>query len=287
MALGLNKTKRRIASVKSTQKITKAMGMIASVKLKRCKDKFEQSELYRGQIGVLASKCLHYAPNANHPLCSCKENARGVLYIVITSDLGLCAGYNSNLIKYAHEQIFYEEDSLILIGEKGRHHFSRDPKFEEKIFNFDHLHLGMSIRSCLSFADEIAEFWKQNNFRQIVIVYTHYVNSLRFEPRKAVLLPLSPSKELPEYESYAPPLFEPEAGQTLDEVLRYYLMGTFYNLLSESELSEQSSRRNAMDNANDNADELLEKLTIEYNKARQSAITQEIVEVVSGASNAS
>ena len=287
MALGLNKTKRRIASVKSTQKITKAMGMIASVKLKRCKEKFEQSELYRGQIVVLASKCLHYAGEINHPLCSSKEDAQGVLYIVITSDLGLCAGYNSNLIKFAHEQIFYEEDSLILIGEKGKHHFSRDPKFEEKIFAFDSLHLGMSVRSCMRFADEIAEFWKNNNFRQIVIVYTHYVNSLRFEPRKAVLLPLSPSKQLPDYESYAPPLFEPEAGKTLDEVLKYYLMGTFYNLLAESELSEQSSRRNAMDNANDNADELLEKLTIEYNKARQSAITQEIVEVVSGASNAS
>lgn len=286
MSLGLNKTKRRIASVKSTQKITKAMGMIASVKLKRCKERFEQSESYRERIGTLVSKCFHYAKNPSADFTKPKDDAKGTLYIVITSNLGLCAGYNSNLLKYAHEQLNAEIDSLLLIGEKGKHHFSRDPAFAKTILELPEIGLSATYRECLVFARHLMEIWLKGHYESIRIIYTHYVNSLRFEPASATILPISPDAKLEDYESYAPPIFEPEAKIVLEQLIPYYLTGTFYNYLSESELSEQSSRRMAMDNANDNADELLEKLTIEYNKARQSAITQEIVEVVSGSSNA-
>ena len=285
MPLGLTKTKRRIASVKSTQKITKAMGMIASVKLKRCKDRFEQSALYRDQIGTLISKCFHYAKNPSKVYTEPKKHAKGTLFIIITSNLGLCAGYNTNLLKYAHS-VLGEDDDLLLIGEKGRHHFSRDPSFESRILSLPSIELGASYRESLEFAHALMRLWQESHYESIQMIYTHYVNSLRFEPASATLLPISPEVELPDYESYAPPIFEPEAKDVLEELMPYYLTGTFYNYLSESELSEQSSRRMAMDNANDNADELLERLTIEYNKARQTAITQEIVEVVSGSSNA-
>lgn len=285
MSLGLNKTKRRIASVRSTQKITKAMGMIASVKLKRCKERFEASKQYRDQIEELASKCFYYAKNKSLPLCSVKENAEGTLYIVITSDLGLCAGYNSNLLKYAHSIINPEKDALILVGEKGKHHFSRDPSFAERILKLKNIGLGASMKEAGLFAYQIEQIYKENNFKAVQFIYTHYINSLRFEPRFAAFLPISPNAQIPHYEEYAPPIFEPTPEETLEELLPHYLAAMFYNILAESELSEQSSRRMAMDNANDNADELLEKLTIEYNKARQTAITQEIVEVVSGSNH--
>ncbi len=286
MSLGLNKTKRRIASVKSTQKITKAMGMIASVKLKRCKDRFDASELYRGRVRELISKCFYYAKNPSKRFTQAKEGAKGTLFIVITSNLGLCAGYNSNLLKYARTLIDPNNDGLLLVGEKGKHHFSRDEAFQESIVNLSDIGLGASYRECFKFAFELMRIWEKARYEKIELIYTHYVNSLRFEPASARLLPISPEVELPDYEAYCPPIIEPKAEQVLNRLLPYYLAGSFYNYLSESELSEQSARRMAMDNANDNADELLDKLTIEYNKARQTAITQEIVEVVSGSSNA-
>ena len=286
MSLGLNKTKRRIASVKSTQKITKAMGMIASVKLKRCKDRFDASELYRDRVRELISKCFYYAKNPSKRFTQAKEGAKGTLFIVITSNLGLCAGYNSNLLKYARTLIDPNNDDLLLVGEKGKHHFGRDEAFQESIVNLGDIGLGASYRECFKFAFELMRIWEKSRYEKIELIYTHYVNSLRFEPASARLLPISPEVELPDYEAYCPPIIEPKAEQVLNRLLPYYLAGSFYNYLSESELSEQSARRMAMDNANDNADELLDKLTIEYNKARQTAITQEIVEVVSGSSNA-
>ena len=286
MSLGLNKTKRRIASVKSTQKITKAMGMVASVKLKRCKDRFEKSLQYRDQIGVLLAKSFHYATKPDQTFTSSPEGAECVLYILVTSDLGLCAGYNSSLLKLAHEKIRPELDDLLLLGEKGKMHFLRDERFAPRILELPHMKLGASYRRCHLFARHLMELFASKKYARVELIYTHYVNSLRFEPSVATLLPIQPSAELPPHEEYAPPIYEPQASDMLQSLLPYYLAGSFYNYLAESELSEQSSRRMAMDNANDNADELLEKLTIEYNKARQSAITQEIVEVVSGASNA-
>ena len=286
MSLGLNKTKRRIASVKSTQKITKAMGMIASVKLKRCKDRFDKSVAYRDELNKLVAKCFHYSKNPSSSLTEPKEDAKGTLYIIITSNLGLCAGYNSNLLKYARTLIRPEEDELLLIGEKGKHHFSRDEAYASSIIELDNIGLGLTYRECSHFASQLLALWKEKSYESICLIYTHYVNSLSFEPASAKILPIPPVSELPEYESYSPPIFEPKADEVLEQLLPYYLTGVFYNYLSESELSEQSSRRMAMDNANDNADELLEKLTIEYNKARQTAITQEIVEVVSGSNAA-
>ena len=285
MSLGLNKTKRRIASVKSTQKITKAMGMIASVKLKRCKDRFDESLRYRQEIRTLMSKCFYYAKNKSNSYLSAKADAKGILYIVITSNLGLCAGYNTNLLKYAHSIINPEEDELILIGEKGKHHFSRLDSSSPHIIDIPDIGLGASEREAHRFAYKLLEIWKEKNFKSIRFIYTTYVNSLRFEPTSAEILPISIDIDLPDYEAYAPPIFEPTPEEMLQILAPYYVYSSFYNYLAESELSEQSSRRMAMDNANDNADELLDKLTIEYNKARQTAITQEIVEVVSGSSN--
>lgn len=286
MSLGLNKTKRRIASVKSTQKITKAMGMIASVKLKRCRDRFEASELYRDRIRELTSKCFYYAKSPSKVFTEPKEGAKGTLYIIITSDLGLCAGYNSNLFKFAHSLINPETDELLLVGEKGKHHFGRDEAFSKKILQLDDIGLGATYRDAHRFALKLMDVWKESHYEKIELIYTRYINSLRFEPSSARLLPITPDVELPDYEAYCPPIYEPKAEEVLEQLLPYFLTGSFYNYLAESELSEQSARRMAMDNANDNADELLEKLTIEYNKARQTAITQEIVEVVSGSSNA-
>lgn len=291
MASGLNKTKRRIASVKNTQKITKAMEMVATVKLKRFKDAFENGEPYASNcasiIRYLAflekedSEKREVAPS--HYLLE-NEKAMGTLYIVISSNLGLCAGYNNNLYKYIAEHFDPEKDTLAPIGTKAVTHYSHDDKIKHLDMDFAGLDLSTDLRLLHEAARKVKEQFNSGDYKKVVLVYTHYVNSLRFEPSEEVLLPLSSDYVGEPYEAYAPRLLSATPRELIHEVLPTYLTSSIFYKLIESQLSEQASRRSAMENANDNADELLSKLTIDYNKARQTAITQEIVEVVSGAS---
>ena len=293
MAGNLVRTKRRIASISSTKKITKAMEMVASVKLKRFKSAFERLRDYENELKEQMSYLVHllneqWAEEGKCPTHYIKENesAEGTLYLLITSDLGLCAGYNSNLFKYLEEHIDKEKDTLAPIGQKGLTHYLReggyrvDPSFGE---------IGLSLDIVLVFercAKIKAEF-NEERYKRVVLIYTEYRNSISFVPNSLDLLPLSLPYEEKDYRKTSPELLIDTPRNMLHQILPQYLYGILYARLVESQLSEQASRRNAMENANDNADELLRTLSIEYNKARQSAITQEIVEVVSGSANAS
>lgn len=291
MALGLNKTKRRIASVKNTQKITKAMEMVATVKLKRFRDAFERGLPYAASCADFISY-LAYAEQQqaekrqvapSHYLRE-NEEAEGSLYIVISSNLGLCAGYNNNLYKHIAERLDSEKDTLAPIGAKAVAHYSREEALRQVDMLFAGLDLSSDLRLLHEAVRQVKDRFNSGRYRKVILIYTHYVNSLRFEPRELTLLPLSSPYEPKPYERYAPRLLSSSPRQLLHEALPTYLASAIYYKLIEAQLSEQASRRTAMENANDNADELLGKLTVEYNKARQSAITQEIVEVVSGAS---
>ena len=286
MSLGLNKTKRRIASVKSTQKITKAMGMVATVKLKRFKDAVAATASYNaGLRRIMAELFLHDEETRTH---YAEENTsvEGTLYIVVTSNLGLCGAYNNNLYKFIESVVDPSKDFLLPVGEKGRAHYAHDPRFK------DHLVLDPLFDSSLdpkkvdANCRRIKDDFNQKKYRKIALIYTEYINSISFQPRELTLLPVVLEPQPREDESYCPPLFEPSARAQIHDLLPYYLGSELFHKIAQADLCEQASRRNAMDAANDNADELLAKLTIEYNKARQTAITQEIVEVVSGSANA-
>lgn len=283
MSLGLNKTKRRILSVRSTQKITKAMGMVATVKLKRFKDGFEQESAYRASLTRAMAAAFHYDKLTASHYGMENEEVEGILYLVITSNLGLCAGYNNEVFRYAESLIDPEIDTILPIGEKGRAHFLRDPRFKHVLTDEENLDLSMEPRLINRATLHLKNAFNQKKYRKIVIIYTRYVNSLRFVPDQKTLLPFSLEYEKEPYEEYCPPLFEPSPRELIHSLMPQYLGAVLYDALTESQLSEQASRRTAMDNANDNADEILNQLTIEYNKARQAAITQEITEVVGGA----
>lgn len=286
MGLGLTKTKRRIASIRSTQKITKAMEMVATVKMKRYRDAYEQSEEYAlGLAEVMAELFLHDNESKTHYAFE-NEEVSGTLYLVITSSLGLCAGYNANIYKFAESLINPEKDILIPLGEKGRAHFARDPRYKNVISDFPPLDRIMDAKTINQACRDIKEHFNQRKVRKVVLIYTKYVNSINFAPSAMTLLPVQLDDPHRPEEAYCPPLFEPSAREQIHSLLPYYLGAVLYARISESQLCEQASRRNAMDTANDNADDLLNKLTIEYNKARQTAITQEITEVVSGSKNA-
>ena len=287
MSLGLTKTKRRIASIRSTQKITKAMEMVATVKLKRYRDLLEQSEEYaKGLEEVMAELFLHDFESKTHYAFE-NEEVEGTLYLVVTSSLGLCAGYNGNIYKYAETLIDPAKDFVIPLGEKGRAHFGNDPKFKNVNLDFPALDRIMDAKTIDAACKEIKKLFNERKVRKVVLVYTKYVNSINFAPASLTLLPVQIEAPKRPEEDYCPPLFEPSAREQIHSLLPYYLGAVLYARISESILCEQASRRNAMDTANDNADDLLNKLTIEYNKARQTAITQEITEVVSGSKNAS
>ena len=286
MALGLTKTKRRIASIRSTQKITKAMEMVATVKLKRYRDALEESEEYaNGLAEVMAELFLHDHETRTHYAFE-NEEVPGTLYLIITSSLGLCAGYNGNVYKFAETLIDPEKDTVIPLGEKGRTHYGHDPKYKHVDLGFPALDRILDSKTIDEACREIKAQFNQRKVRKVVLIYTKYVNSINFAPAAITLLPVNLDNPSRPEEAYCPPIFEPDARVQIHQLLPYYLGAVLFARISESILCEQASRRNAMDTANDNADDLLNKLTIEYNKARQTAITQEITEVVSGSSNA-
>ena len=286
MSLGLNKTKRRIASVRSTQKITKAMGMVATVKLKRFKDAVAQTAAYNaGLRRIMAELFLHDEETKTH---YAQENAEveGSLFIIITSSLGLCGAYNNNLYKFAETVVDPSKDFLLPVGEKGRAHYSHDPRFKDRLVLDIEIDPSLDPKKIDANCKRIKDAFNARKFRKIALIFTEYINSISFEPRVVTLLPVTLEPQPRADEEYCPPLFEPSARKQIHDLMPYYLGSELFHKIAQADLCEQASRRNAMDAANDNADELLDKLTIEYNKARQTAITQEIVEVVSGSANA-
>ena len=287
MALGLNKTKRRIASVRSTQKITKAMGMVATVKLKRFKDAHFASEAYFASLEEAMGRCFAFlGKKGKTPYLQENQGAKGDLVIFLTSDLGLCAAYNSNLFRYLDEVIDKESDTAIPLGGKGLSHLLHEGGYNLEEASTYGLSLSFTPREIEASGKKLQEAFLAGKYKKIRVIYTHYVNSLSFVPQEYTLLPVSIDYKKKEDEEWCPPIFEPSAEEQGEALMGQYLSGVLSCLLNESQLSEQASRRNAMDSANDNADELLKQLSVEYNKARQSSITQEITEVVAGASNA-
>lgn len=279
MPQGLTNTKRRIKSISSTKKITKAMELVATVKLKKWKDRMENIVSYLNVMDKIIASCSD--SNGITDVLELKEykDASATLYLVVTSSLGLCGGYNYNLFKFLNSKI-ESQDKVLVVGTKGFVKFSHD-EFEldnEYVTLLDKLDY-LKVKNLV---EKLRDEYASGNYKRVVLVSTEYVNSLTFSPREYQLLPLVKKEEEGIKQDI---LFEPSKEEVLALVIPKYLNTFLYGRLIEASVCEQAARRNAMDSATDNAEELLEKLRIEYNKARQGAITQEITEVVAGASN--
>ncbi|MCQ2791974.1 MAG: ATP synthase F1 subunit gamma [Bacilli bacterium] len=278
----LIKTKRRINSVTGTRKITNAMELVSSVKLKRFRDAMMRGNDYVNTIKNTVARLSSFVSKEDIDFDeeSIKSNKR--LFIIVNSNLGLCAHYNDDIFNYA-SKLIKEEDEIIPIGLKGYHHylhlgFRVNDEFvslNEKV-NFDDVN---------RFAHFIFHLYESKKYKEIRIIFMQYVNSLISRPDNEKLLPREIVNNLPE--ELLPPVIEPNPKALLKELEPIYLASSIYQAILVSQVSEQSYRNNAMRNATDNADELLDKLKIEYNKQRQGAITQEIAEVVFGANELS
>ena len=283
MSLGLAKTKHRIQSVKNTEKITKSMELIATVKIKRFKNESNRESLYTREYESLMGELFAHDTETGTHYGRVNEGDLPALFIVISSDLGLCGGYNNAIFK-ALGSMTKPTDVIAPIGAKAVHHFAHDDVY--KIINHDFEKLSLNaidFPEVHSLCANLKDDFNAKKYSRIYILFTRYVNSITFQPTRFQLLPVQIPHQAWEHEEYCPPLFDASARQLIHALLPSYLAAVFYDRLLDSQLSEQASRRTAMDNANDNADRLLSALTIQYNKARQNAITQEITEVVSGA----
>ncbi len=280
MAQGLNNTKRRIKSISSTRKITKAMELVATVKLKKWKDQMDNIVTYLDIMDKVINSASDIDDFNNIDELKRYPNATSNLYIVITSSLGLCGGYNYNIFKFLNS-IITKDDKVIVIGTKGLVRFSH----ENINLNDEYVDLMNKIdyQKVQNLVRQIQNEYQSGNYKKVCLVSTLYKNSLNFIPTEFNLLPLAKEKNGNEIQKEI--LFEPSKEEVLLNIIPKYLNSFLYGRIIEAMVCEQAARRNAMDSATDNAEELLEKLRIEYNKVRQGAITQEITEVVAGANN--
>ena len=280
MASNMQSIKRRIKSVESTKKITKAMQLVATSKLQKTRKQLEELKPYYSMVQETVAEIL--ASNKNlidNPYL--KENTQGkTVYIAMTSSLGLCGGYNANVLKTIANEI-HDNDLVYMIGSKGAAYLTH----RQIEFNHDYLHLNstMDFREIVRLVGELTQMYRDQEISKIKIIYTQFVNNLTFTPRVITLLPVDTADFTDIEVTKKFTIFEPSPSDVLNHLIPMYLQSVIYGYLVESVTSENASRRVSMENATDNAQELIEDLLLKYNQARQTAITNEISEIVAGA----
>ena len=285
----LDDLKKRIASVKSTQKITKAMKMVAAAKLRRAQDSAEKGRPYSEKMNnIILNLSRGISDKENAPkLLSGTGNDNVHLCIIMTSDRGLCGGFNSNIIKKAKSyfsKILSEgkELKIITVGSKGNDQLKR--MYGDKII--ENISFKESKNANYFDADKVRkvviEKFENSEFDICTIFYNQFKNVITQIPQAQQIIPLNSeySEEKTSEESYE---FEPDEDEILSNLLPKNISTQIFKAMLENSASEQGSRMSAMDNATRNAGEMVDKLTIKYNRSRQAAITKELIEIISGA----
>jgi len=275
---GMRDITRRIKSVKSTQQITKAMKMVAAAKLRKAQERVTAARPFANEIKDVLSRLVAVASDLSDPLLAVRE-PKNIGYVIITADRGLCGGYNANVLRKSAGEIKQLENvSLITVGRKSRDFFRRSGKNIVAEFTG----LGEDIQFCDAkrIAQKVMDYYIAEEFDEVYLVYTEFVSALTQKPTTIKLLPVEPPQEEGPAVDY---IYEPSAEAILSVLLPKYIETTVFRALLESKASEQGARMTAMGAATDNAKELIAKLTLSFNRARQAAITREISEIVGGA----
>lgn len=279
---------KRMKSIQDTMKITSAMYMISSAKLRSAKQKLENTEPYFYSLQAAISRLLRHIPDAKsryfnqHEEIPDNEKKRG--YIVITADKGLAGAYNHNVIKMAHE-LFAQGDNnkLFVVGELGRQYFAKEGLAVDSEFHYTVQN--PTLHRARVITDRVMELYDAGELDEVYIIYTKMENSVTMETEKMRLLPL----EKDEFMQTPIDIYQEEikAETSMEDILYHivpnYVTGFIYGALVESFASEHNSRMMAMQTATDSAKDMLQMLSIEYNRVRQAAITQQITEVIGGA----
>lgn len=279
----------RMRSIKDTLKITNAMYMISSSKLKKSKKMLADTEPYFYTLQSEMSRILRHLPDMNSIYfktnAEIPERKRKAGYIVITADKGLAGSYNHNILKLAEEELEKRDDyKLFVLGELGRHYFEQKGINIDKQFHF--VVQDPSLSRARRIAEDLLKLYHENQLDELYIIYTTMVNAMQEEAQVAQLLPLKKTDfkipvpiDIP-LEGLA---LKPSAEEVMDHIVPNYVVGFMYGALVEAFSCEQNARMMAMEGATNSAKQMLKELDIEYNRARQAAITQEITEVIAGA----
>lgn len=279
----LREIENRINSTKKTSQITKAMQMVSASKLNRAETAAKAFVPYMEKIQEVTT-AIAAGTTVEHPMLVSRP-VKKTAYVVITADRGLCGGYNSNIIRAVSNAIAERHESkdevvLFTIGRKGYEFF------EQRGYNIIDNVIGLSDHPSFAEVQDIAQkvvaMFAEGTYDEVYMYYTHYINVISKEVTTKKLLPLTDIARGEEGETDSPYEFEPSAEAILEVLLPQYAESIIFGALLDSKASEHASSMTAMQNATDNAGELIDSLTIQFNRARQAAITQEITEIIGG-----
>ncbi len=278
----------RMKSIKDTMKITNAMYMVSSSKLQKARRDLKNTEPYFNMIQDGLAKILDVAPDAGteffdeRPQRKGRERRKG--FLVITADKGLAGAYNHNVIKATEESAAIEaQNMLFIVGQVGRHYFEK--KNIPIDINFKYTAQNPTMNRARHISKILVELFEEEKLDEIYVVYTKMINSMTVEPVTKKLLPLKQEHlEIRDENDYYENVdFMPDAQTVFSNIVPAYVAGFIYGALIESYCSEHNARMMAMETATDAASDMLKQLEVQYNRARQAAITQEITEIIAGA----
>ncbi len=275
--------KRRKGSIQSTQQITKAMKLVSTVKLQRSKQHAINSKDYFGYMYKTVQNMLAKAGAIDHPYVNESKSTKKAV-IMITGNRGLAGGYNSNIVKLITKGELKKEDLIIYtVGKKGREAMHRYGY--ELADDYSNMIDAPEYIDAMRLTTIVLNAFKNGEIGEIYLAYTSFKNTVVHEPRLMKLLPVKQQEEstIQEEDDDIPMNFEPCEEDALDMIIPKYITSLIYGGMVEAVASENGARMQAMDSATSNAEEMIDKLTLQYNRARQGSITQELTEIIAGA----
>ncbi len=283
---GEKEIRGKIASIRNTQKITKAMEMVAASKMRRAQERMAATRPYATRIREVIGHLAHASAEYRHPFLESREEVRGVGFIVVSTDRGLCGGLNVNLFKAVLREMREWRERrvpvrLCLFGAKGTAFFKR-VRDVDVVAQASHLGDAPKLEEVIGHVKVMLDDYVEGRIDRVFLAENEFVNTMTQRPGVSTLLP-TPAAELEELEHYWDYLYEPGAREVLDGLLMRYIESLVYRGVMENVACEMAARMVAMKSASDNAGNLIDELQLIYNKARQASITQEISEIVGGA----
>ena len=281
-AEGMQDIKRRIRSVTSTEHITNAMKLVSAGKLRKAKAIFEKTNENSHYITHTIAEIFNSSQDIPPEYLAGNREIKTTCYIIVTSCRGLCGGFNSNVLKEAQREIDadWEKPVIFAIGSKGKEYFE---KRGYEIYS-DYLAPpeNISFLETREMSVPIIEMYNRGEIDEVVLIYTSFISSMEQEVKNVTLLPFEIEKDPDIMRNAKPVEYEPSVEAVFNYLVPKYVEMMIYGAVVESATCEHAARRMAMENATDNAREMLDKLSLTYNRARQSAITDEIIEIVAG-----
>jgi F-type H+-transporting ATPase subunit gamma len=273
---GLNDVKTRIVSVTNTRQITKAMNLVSTIKYKKARVKTEYIRLYLEEYRDAVENIYNYKIEKAQSELTAKREIKKSLAVVISSDRGLCAAYNSSIIKHAVSSMNGKNSCVIAVGSKARDFFRKTGY--ELAESYEKVSDTVEYHDARIIALNIMKMYRNLEIDEVVVYYNKFESTVKSIPTSLKLLPLT-FEETEEDSNY---IYEPSPNEVFDAIASGYVINQLYKILLEASASEHSSRMTAMNSATDNADKMIEELTMQYNRARQASITNEISEIVGG-----